>query len=56
MRQRLLIRPGLGEFGQVGSQSEVETWLAAAGLDLSTVSRSGPMLFFEAERPEGSTV
>jgi SAM-dependent methyltransferase len=49
LRQRL-IRPGLGDFGRVGTQAEIETWLRAAGFELSEVSRSGPMLFFEAAR------
>lgn len=48
LRQRLLIRPGRGDFGQVGTQSEVESWLAGAGLDLSSAGRSGPMMFFDA--------
>jgi SAM-dependent methyltransferase len=47
-RQRLLIRPGAGDFGRVGTQDEVESWLLEAGFDLTAVARSGPMLFFEA--------
>jgi SAM-dependent methyltransferase len=50
LRQRLLIRPGLGDFGRVGTQAEIEAWLGAAGLELSQAERSGPMLFFEASR------
>ncbi|HXS33098.1 MAG TPA: class I SAM-dependent methyltransferase [Solirubrobacterales bacterium] len=49
-RQRLLVRPGSGDFGQVGTQSEVEAWLADRGFDLTSARRSGPMLFFEAIR------
>lgn len=48
LRQRLLVRPGAGDFGQVGTQSEIEGWLADTGFDLSSASRSGPMFFFEA--------
>jgi SAM-dependent methyltransferase len=47
-RQRLLVRPGKGDFGQVGNEPEVRAWLAAAGFELSGASRSGPMLFFDA--------
>jgi SAM-dependent methyltransferase len=48
LRQRLLIRPGSGDFGQVGTQAEVEAWLSAAGFELCSLKRSGPMLFFDA--------
>lgn len=49
VRQRLLVRPGAGDFGPVGTQPEVESWLAAAGFEASGVDRSGPMLFFDAQ-------
>lgn len=48
IRQRLLIRPGSGAFGQVGTQLETEAWLAKAGFEVSSMRRSGPMLFFDA--------
>lgn len=48
LRQRLLVRPGSGDFGQVGSEPEVGAWLDAAGFDVSRADRSGPMLFFDA--------
>ena len=48
LRQRLLVRSGSGGFGQIGTQIDVEGWLSEAGLSLTTRSRSGPMLFFEA--------
>jgi SAM-dependent methyltransferase len=48
VRQRLLVRPGCGDFGPVGTQPEVESWLAAAGFDVRCTDRSGPMLFFDA--------
>lgn len=50
LRQRLLIRPGLGDFGQVGTQIEVEGWLEATGFQGTVTRRSGPMLFFDARR------
>jgi ubiquinone/menaquinone biosynthesis C-methylase UbiE len=50
-RQRLLVRPANGGFGRrVGTQHEVETWLAAAGFDTASSQRSGPMFFFEARK------
>lgn len=48
IRQRLLIRPGSGDFGQVGTEAEVDAWLAAGGFAVASKSRSGPMLFFDA--------
>ncbi|HWO16703.1 MAG TPA: methyltransferase domain-containing protein [Solirubrobacterales bacterium] len=48
LRQRLLIRPGSGDFGQVGTQAELDGWFSAAGLELTKATRSGPMLFFDA--------
>jgi len=48
LRQRLLIRPGRGAFGQVGTETELRNWLEAAGFQLAGERRSGPMLFFDA--------
>jgi SAM-dependent methyltransferase len=48
LRQRLLVRPGSGDFGQVGTEPEVGAWLEAAGFEVSRAGRSGPMLFFDA--------
>lgn len=48
IRQHLLVRPGSGDFGAVGTHAEVETWLADAGFALTSLDRSGPMLFFDA--------
>lgn len=50
LRQRFLIRPHLGDFGLLGTQSEIESWLAEAGLELTTAERSGPFLFFAASK------
>lgn len=51
-RQRLLIRPDVGELGPMGTQSETESWLADAGLEPASATRSGPFLFFDARAPE----
>ena len=48
LRQRLLVRPHTGDFGPIGTQDQVEDWLAAARFKLAATSRSGPMFFFEA--------
>jgi SAM-dependent methyltransferase len=48
LRQRLLVRPGAGDFGRIGTQAEVESWLATAGFGLLGVRRSGPMLYLDA--------
>jgi ubiquinone/menaquinone biosynthesis C-methylase UbiE len=50
LRQRLLIRPHRGDFGPLGTEPEIESWFAAAGLDLRSTSRSGPLLYFDAHR------
>jgi len=50
LRQRLLVRPGAGDFGQVPSAAEVEEDLDEAGLAATSLRRSGPMLYFEARR------
>jgi ubiquinone/menaquinone biosynthesis C-methylase UbiE len=50
LRQRFFIRPHVGDFGPLGTQAEIESWLAAAGLDLTSKERSGPFLFFEARK------
>lgn len=48
LRQRLLIRPGAGDFGNPGTAGEVTAWLSDAGFAAPTIRRSGPMLFFDA--------
>lgn len=50
LRQRLLIRPHTGDFGPLGTQSEIESWLTEAGLEVTSARRSGPLLFFEARK------
>jgi ubiquinone/menaquinone biosynthesis C-methylase UbiE len=56
LRQRLLIRPNLGDFGPLGTAAEIESWFAAASLDLTGTRRSGPFLFFEATSGAHETV
>ena len=48
LRQRLLVRPGAGDFGKVGTEAEVRGWLGDAGFELSRMEQSGPMRFFDA--------
>lgn len=50
LRQRLFIRPHVGDFGPLCTQPEIESWLAAGGLGLTSTDRSGPYLFFEARK------
>jgi len=50
LRQRLLIRPHVGDFGPIGTQAEIESWLAEAGLELTVAKRSGPLLFLDARK------
>lgn len=51
VRQRLLVRPHMGDFGPIGTHQEVEAWLAGAGFEGISIERSGPMLFFDARLP-----
>ena len=48
LRQRLLIRPGLGDFGPMGTEDEIRGWLEDAGLRPTSWIRGGSMLYFEA--------
>lgn len=48
LRQRLLVRPHVGDFGPIGTHEEVGSWLAGADFEAISVERSGPMLFFDA--------
>jgi SAM-dependent methyltransferase len=50
LRQRLLVRPGSGDFGAVGAAEQVEGWLTSAGFSELAIRRSGPMMFFESRR------
>jgi len=55
IRQRLLVRPHVGDFGSIGSEAEVHEWLLAAGFEVLGAQRSGPMLLFEAEKASDQT-
>ncbi|MGC1850819.1 MAG: methyltransferase domain-containing protein, partial [Solirubrobacterales bacterium] len=50
LRQRLLLRPHTGDFGLLGTQEEIESWLSKAELDLTSAKRSGPFFLFEARK------
>ena len=50
LRPRLLLRPGRGDLGPMGTEADVLAWLEGNGLELSSRQRSGAMLFFEARR------
>jgi SAM-dependent methyltransferase len=41
LRQRLLVRPGTGEFARLGTEPEVEGWIVEAGFEQPTLERSG---------------
>jgi SAM-dependent methyltransferase len=48
LRQRWLVRPHRGDFGPIGTETEVRHWLEVAGFSSPILHRSGPMLFFDA--------
>jgi SAM-dependent methyltransferase len=48
LRQRLLIRPGLGDFGPMGTEEEIRGWLEDAGFRPASWQRAGSMLYFDA--------
>ncbi len=50
LRQRLLIRPGLGDFGPMGTEEEIRGWLDDAGLEPCSWRRCRSMLYFDARR------
>jgi SAM-dependent methyltransferase len=51
-RQRLLVRCGRGDFGEVGTREDVEAWLTGNGFGESRLRQSGAMLFFHTRLPE----
>jgi ubiquinone/menaquinone biosynthesis C-methylase UbiE len=51
LRHRVLVRPGRGGFGPVGTVGDLRDWLAAAGLPDATVEASGLFAYFEARKP-----
>jgi SAM-dependent methyltransferase len=50
LRQRILIRPGLGDFGPMGTEEEIRGWLEDAGFEIGSWRRCGSMLYFDAHR------
>lgn len=49
LRQRLLVRPGAGDFGNPPDERGLLTALESAGFAGPNIVRSGPMAFFEAQ-------
>lgn len=50
LRHRLLVRPGRGGFGPVGTVDQLREWLVSAGLRDVTVDTSGLFAYFHATR------
>lgn len=50
LRQRLLVRPGRGAWGDVGTKADLRGWLADAQLADVRLRTSGPMAYFEARK------
>lgn len=50
LRQRLLIRPGAGDFGNPPTEDGLRVALQAAGFGEPIIDRSGPVAFFAAWR------
>lgn len=51
LRQRLLVRPGRGAWGDVGTDADLHRWLRDAELADRRLRTSGPMAYFEATKP-----
>jgi hypothetical protein len=49
LRQRIMLRPGAGDFGPMCTEEELLEWLGRAGLRLTDSGRSGLYMFFSAE-------
>jgi SAM-dependent methyltransferase len=49
LRQRIILRPGAGDFGPMCTEAELLEWLGRAGLRLTESGRSGLYMFFSAE-------
>ncbi|HEX6228599.1 MAG TPA: methyltransferase domain-containing protein [Solirubrobacterales bacterium] len=48
LRQRFLIRPHVGDFGSMGDEDEMRSWLQEAGFVLTVAQRRGTMWYFDA--------
>lgn len=49
-RQKVLVRPGRGAFGPVGTAEDVAQWLQDAGIHHVTVDREGAFVYFSGSR------
>jgi ubiquinone/menaquinone biosynthesis C-methylase UbiE len=49
LRQRIMLRPGAGDFGPMCTEAELLEWLERAGLRVTDSGRSGLYMFFSAE-------
>ena len=50
LRQRILLRPGAGDFGPMCTEPELLGWLAEAGIEVGETGRSGLYFFFAGRR------
>ena len=50
LRQRLVLRPGAGDFGRMCTEAELLGWLRDAGISVAESGRSGIYLFFDGRR------
>ena len=48
MRQRILVRPGVGGFGPGGRVADLSRWLDRAGLRQDRLEESGCFAYFSA--------
>jgi SAM-dependent methyltransferase len=48
LRQRMLVRPGVGGFGSGGRLADLRRWLERAGLSAERVAESGCFAYFSA--------
>jgi SAM-dependent methyltransferase len=51
LRQRLLVHPGFGAFGAVGTTDDLRRWLDDAGFEHVRIDESGCFAFFDARAP-----
>lgn len=49
---RLRVRPGVGAFGPVGTEADLERWLSDAGVDAIEIHRSGVFAVFSGSKTE----
>lgn len=51
LRPRLLLRPGRGDLGPMGTEADASSWLTGCGFETTSRRRSGAMLYFDARLP-----